>query len=888
MACIFVGVCCAAISAQTPAIESAAPLSSVPVTKLAEDLSADDFQQRRIAFEELWRRGSEVLPELKKAVQSDDKQMTDAVQLLEIMSRLGIKPEARDELRELLELGRDSELQLLKYLGRKEHWELAAEFAVQAGKVPRHEPEEMLYLTLSELVETATEQGNVDIAWPVIAPLLSVEERAWIGVRCDLESPDPDNVDEKALRLFFAGKTDEALELPLSPRRKFQLALWGGRWHILQERNMREMLAGTVRDTLEDRAVQAALQTMLNPQKLDDEALGNVLTELNNRESTRGSGNPDDVEQQTSRLFMSLTLAGEGEAAAEVLAKAPNREDLDLFWVRSDYARALKLYGLEEDGKDFDKWLPKASQNVGSVVRNGGLNGLETYRQYAEFASFLLSIGMVDEGSSLLESLIFQARNTTYQAYCMRAIAQQGSHAHVRPVLIKLLAKHSGALKPESINLILSLMYRDWSSAIAVLWETASHEKDPANRSYDSRWQMLETLWRLDRDELESDLGRGAVEHWLRRTLQEGLARESVQDERAISGAFFSHLSDIAKRLGYLDLALEIALMGSSLTNEADAATIQFELGDLQSAAELWARARSARPDHHDWIRKEIESRAITGDVNDLPQLAKSLWMRPLATFMSGTTNSYMNLAEQLEEEHDTETAVLYGRAAWYLADAAGWEGWFAGHTLGQIFAEDKKFAAAADVRRSANLALLAQPLDRRLWPSFLSRVALDYHDRALAHIQVGEFELAIQAVRRAEKLKPFSIELIEDTYPMLVEAGRQADADMLFDSFDQRMKEHLAKWPNDSTSHNNLAWMYARCGLKLEEAHGLAEKAVDLSDGSPTYMDTLAEVEFRLGRIDRAVELAQKCIKADPRHNHYREQLIRFRTEQLRTLQAP
>jgi tetratricopeptide (TPR) repeat protein len=75
----------------------------------------------------------------------------------------------------------------------------------------------------------------------------------------------------------------------------------------------------------------------------------------------------------------------------------------------------------------------------------------------------------------------------------------------------------------------------------------------------------------------------------------------------------------------------------------------------------------------------------------------------------------------------------------------------------------------------------------------------------------------------------------------------------------------------------NNLAWMYTQCERELDRALELSQRAVQLAPSSAVYLDTLAEVHFRRGNSQKAVELMRECVYLDPREPHYRENLDRF-----------
>jgi hypothetical protein len=90
-------------------------------------------------------------------------------------------------------------------------------------------------------------------------------------------------------------------------------------------------------------------------------------------------------------------------------------------------------------------------------------------------------------------------------------------------------------------------------------------------------------------------------------------------------------------------------------------------------------------------------------------------------------------------------------------------------------------------------------------------------------------------------------------------------------------MLNHLKEFPNDPLIGNNTAWFAAKCNRNLETAWSLASKVV-ASDPTSTYLDTLAEIEYRLGRVERAIELSELCRGLEPKDKQHREQLKRFR----------
>lgn len=137
--------------------------------------------------------------------------------------------------------------------------------------------------------------------------------------------------------------------------------------------------------------------------------------------------------------------------------------------------------------------------------------------------------------------------------------------------------------------------------------------------------------------------------------------------------------------------------------------------------------------------------------------------------------------------------------------------------------------------------------------------------------------ELADKLFRVAFRCKPLDIDMPILVVPVAEGIFGKELADQWFDLFYQPLLKHLDEFPNDSLIGNNTAWMAALCNRHLEKARDLASK-VTVSNPDPTYLDTLAEIEYRLGNVARAIELSERCLQIEPKDKQHREQLKRFR----------
>ena len=240
-----------------------------------------------------------------------------------------------------------------------------------------------------------------------------------------------------------------------------------------------------------------------------------------------------------------------------------------------------------------------------------------------------------------------------------------------------------------------------------------------------------------------------------------------------------------------------------------------------------------------------------------------------------------IEIASELVNRHWDEAAVDQLRHVLRVAGPTGRDEALYSWTQRQLTLSDYADVATNNDLRRAWRWTLWQAIDPEefgmrgsYFPYFVFQTR--FHE-AKYLLEQGRVEKALQVAEQARAAAPTSIEIAEFFVPKLVELGRRKDADRLFASIDKVMSNMCQMFPKAALYPNNLAWMYAKCGRKLDEALKLAERAVELEPDNATYLDTLAEVEFLRGNRDRAVELARRCIRLDPDHRHYRRQLQRF-----------
>jgi hypothetical protein len=203
---------------------------------------------------------------------------------------------------------------------------------------------------------------------------------------------------------------------------------------------------------------------------------------------------------------------------------------------------------------------------------------------------------------------------------------------------------------------------------------------------------------------------------------------------------------------------------------------------------------------------------------------------------------------------------------------------------LSSIASEQERDAASADYLEQA-MKLVAEAdnllLQRRGQGGSVA-------DNAIwAQIHFKRFRAARQRNDDAEAakhlndllaLRPADIDIAIEVVPYLKEANRADDARQLFDATYTAFKGYCDEEPENPEHMNNLAWLCARSGERLDDALKLSTAAVAAAPENYAYLDTAAEANFRMGDAAKAVELEEKALTFRPFDPFMIEQLARFR----------
>jgi Flp pilus assembly protein TadD len=78
-------------------------------------------------------------------------------------------------------------------------------------------------------------------------------------------------------------------------------------------------------------------------------------------------------------------------------------------------------------------------------------------------------------------------------------------------------------------------------------------------------------------------------------------------------------------------------------------------------------------------------------------------------------------------------------------------------------------------------------------------------------------------------------------------------------------LKQIIRIQPNDSRALNHLGYMLATQTSRFEEANTLIEQAIKISPEDPAIIDSLAWIQYKLGRFDKAFKNIARAYERFP-----------------------
>ena len=296
------------------------------------------------------------------------------------------------------------------------------------------------------------------------------------------------------------------------------------------------------------------------------------------------------------------------------------------------------------------------------------------------------------------------------------------------------------------------------------------------------------------------------------------------------------------------------------------------KLGRHAEAAVLYERAWEDSPSEPMALFLCGQSLIKSGDAKKGRALAEAAHWVPLGDEIARTAFSEELSKRGFDEDSRREMQLVLD------------VGWFRSFQVGNVhlrmarqLARKKEFAKAAEFYEKDVISLFRTGATFQDPRAFLTVPELARGYRLRAMIAAGKINEALAEAKRSLDLLPGNVELAIDFVPELDKAGRKTEGDALYKQLRDAYEAAIKDFGNSADLRNSVAWVMVNCNRDLADAKKHAEMAVKLRPDSAGYLDTLAEIQFRMKDRPKALEMMKKCAEMEPKNPYYRKQLERF-----------
>lgn len=387
------------------------------------------------------------------------------------------------------------------------------------------------------------------------------------------------------------------------------------------------------------------------------------------------------------------------------------------------------------------------------------------------------------------------------------------------------------------------------------------------------RAQILTVLPSLYGRASDKKLAASVVEQSLSAALADvqtaGAAWTAVGRMRLAAGETAGALDAVRRALSAdarspVALGLALELMSPKLP-QAEALVLQY----LQSpqVADALVRLNYARNllDTQRYAESAQQLQQLTREHPNFPDgwlLLGSLQMeQPQMAQAEASLQRYLALSEKQDQDSRNRRGIaqahlMLAQIAERKGDLAGAEQW-----LGRI--DDRELLVQTQSRRASLLARQGKMSQARsLIQQLPEQTAEDARRKLLAEVNLlREFK----DHRSAYELMSQAVEAAPKDHELLYEKSMLAEKLNRIEEMETLLRQVMQLKPDYHAAYNALGYSLADRGLRLPEAKQLIQKALEYAPADPYILDSLAWVEFRLGRPQEALRVIETAYRAKP-----------------------
>ena len=576
-----------------------------------------------------------------------------------------------------------------------------------------------------------------------------------------------------------------------------------------------------------------------------------------------------------------LFTCGELETACEYLTKTDRLKAFEAFNSLARFDEAFAVLGIEDL---TDATFLKFNRRIRQFRPKGWDEPTADVTAFCDFAGFLYQMGLYDQAKEIYRSTVFAVSqfesdsNSSLQAICQSLINNDQTDLFYE-LIAPLVTERNYPMVVETLLYDLQESF-DGSSLASYWWLVL------AEQSADSKVVRLQKLRQFLRHRLQDEPIEKEFDQLL----------TTVTNRSDLAAIDHAHLGQTYLLLNQRDRAKEsfrkcIAIQDYDFGVGVALGDLHREDKELEQAYTCYLAA---------WNSSEENARLRIGESasSPLPLFLAGLVGQKLAKSQpqySAASKKHLDKAKQLLLYGDLNREVRSGlidrgfktvgvEICRMVMKTGGFQDWELGNARSVLLDELKpEQGLLAANYLEAQLHDVAETLraysSMASYTYFPNQVQLYRFDQLLNEKKIDD---AYAALQMALKFRPHSATIAEEYLPRLRDAnGGKELADQLFEQIRAGHLEVLKKYPNSGLYNNNYAWVCTTNKLYLDEALVTAELVCKNEPNNATYLDTLADVCFNLGQVDRAIQLMEKCRRMDPSSEHFIEQLAKFKTGQ-------
>ncbi|MCE9528385.1 MAG: hypothetical protein K8R36_20265 [Planctomycetales bacterium] len=843
--------------------------SAEAIAQAVRNLAADDFKDREKATEFLWRAGPAAIPALEKAATSDDFEMKFRAQGILDKVRYGITPETPADVAKMLETFRKGDITvkqstLIKLKDKGETKTILQLLRVEKDPTFQRIASELFRNELDRMLPGVVAKRDYDQVEQLLAQSAlqdSTMQRLaafWV-IR--------GKADDQAVKLR------ESLEKREDPVARRQL-VWllrakgdlPGAVVAAEKLADKELTIGLALESRDWKTAARVEQEMLGPFDPPLPELTRLLT------WQRLSGNQAEADKSAAALqkrasenvgsvwisAKGLLLNERANEGIDALRKDIPNVAFRLLAYRSDFEGALKLAGAEPGTVFTRDWYNKLPSQEKTTIN------IHRFTYAADIMRQLHWLGRKEDAANLRKLLLEIADDPDNRNLNGRVtLASMELRAGMEDEAIEDAAN---ALSQPGGRSIMAKFFPKHSIHAITWWEFLRKEfpKQTPRETFATLQQLLRTSAR-----------QPPLKGWEELLVKVDASVAGADPE--VRGARLLMLAETCELQGDTVTALQYAKDAAERLPFGRLVYARLLAADKQhdAAAAEYQKIWELDASHAPALYLCGKSLIAAGKVEEGKQKLE------MASMLCLDAASRRNLAFGLHERGLSEDALPHYELALRTGLPESWAASNAAENIGNLISKPDPLRAA-DLWERLQIYLLTPNATPTEFEPLLDIGRLVHKTRARGLLEAGKKDEALAEMKLCEQISPGNIDLAEDMVPLLKAKGFAAEADALYQRAYAVHAPLAEKFPLSPALCNNVAWLCAVSHQRLDEALTHAQKAVELSPNTSSYLDTLAEVHFHQGDRVKAVEYGKKVLELAPNNKLFAERLKHFENDPL------